>query len=121
MSSARLLIQDYAGVTVVTFQDNSILDVRAIDRIAEELYHLVDAQNKQKLILDLSNVRYLASHALGMLITLHKKAKAARGEMVLCGIRAELRSVFSITNLDKILRIFEDDAAALKHFHVHVR
>ena len=121
MASSRLQIQDYAGVTVVTFQDNSILEVRIIDQLGQDLYELVDTQNKQKLVLDLSNVRFLASHALGVLITLHKKARAAKGEMVLCCVRKELMKVFSITNLDKIFKFFPDDASALKHFNVHVR
>ncbi len=121
MSGARLLIQDYAGVTVVTFQDNSILEVRAIDQIGTDLYELVDVQNKQKMVLDLSNVRLLASHALGVLITLNKKIKAIHGEMVLCSVRKELMKVFSITNLDRIFKFFPDDASALKHFNVHLR
>ena len=117
---SRLLVTDYAGVTVVTFQDNSILDSRQIESIGAELYALVDSQNKQKLILDFSNVRFLGSQTLGVIINLHKKIKTIGGEMVVCSLKKDLMKVFKITSLDKLFKFFKDDAAALKHFRVSV-
>ena len=71
-----------AGVTVVTLQDSSVLDMAIIDQIGKDLCHLVENQNKQKLVLDFINVRFLASHALGILLMMHKKICAAKGTMV---------------------------------------
>lgn len=120
MADTRLLITDYAGITVVTFQDNSILDARQIEQIGQELYELVEKKDKRKLILDFSSVRFLGSQTMGVLINLHKKAVSAKGEVVLCSLRKDLMKVFKITSLDKVLKFFKDDAAALKHFGVHV-
>ncbi|HPF37599.1 MAG TPA: STAS domain-containing protein [Phycisphaerae bacterium] len=120
MADTRLLVTDYAGVTVVTFQDNSILDARQIDQIGRELYELADKKDKRKFILDFSNVRFLGSQTLGVLINLHKKAAAGKGEVVLCCLRKDLLKVFKITSLDKVFKFFNDDASALKHFGVHV-
>lgn len=120
MADTRLLITDYAGVTVVTFQDNSILDARQIDQIGQELYELVDKKDKKKMILDFSSVRFLGSQSLGVLINLHKKSTSAKGEVVLCALRKDLMKVFKITSLDKVFKFFKDDAGALKHFGVHV-
>lgn len=120
MADSRLLITDYAGVTVVAFQDNSILDARQIEQIGRELYTLVDEQDKRKIILDFSSVRFLGSQTLGVLINLHKKAAAGKGEVVLCALRKDLLKVFKITSLDKVFKFFKDDAGALKHFGVHV-
>ncbi len=121
MASSRIVIEDYAGVTVVTIADSSILDAMVIEQMGKELYNLVDSQNKQKLVLDFCNVKFLASQTLGVLLTLHKKSIAIKGTMVLCGLRKELMKVFSITNLDKILKFFPDDAAALEFFDVRVK
>ncbi len=121
MANSRLLVEDYAGVAVVTFQDASILDMTHIDQIGRELYRMVDEGNRQKMVLDFSNVRFLASQTLGILLTLQKKSKAIDGSLVLCGLRTELMKVFAITSLDKLFKFFNDDAAALKHFKVHVR
>ena len=121
MAVSRLMVEDYAGVTVVTFQDSSVLEMAIIDQIGKDLCHLIENQNKQKLVLDFVNVRFLASHALGILLMMHKKVTAAKGTMVLCSVRQDLKKVFTITSLDKVFKFFPDDAAALAHFNVTVR
>jgi hypothetical protein len=42
---------------------------------------------RKKLIVDFCNVEYYSSAALGKLITLDKKMKAAKGKLRLCSIR----------------------------------
>lgn len=121
MTKSNLLMEDYAGVIVVTFTDSSILDRGVIEQIGRDLYRLVEEENRRKLVLDFSNVKFLASHTLGILLTLHKKAKEIKGDIVLCGLKQELKKVFTITSLDKVFRFFPTDTAALKSFGVHVQ
>ena len=121
MAESRLLIQDYAGVNVVTFSDSSILDAGTIDQLGKDLYHLTDNLNKQKLVIDFTNVKFLSSQVLGILITLNKKAAAIKGSMVLCALKPDLMKIFTITSLDRLFKFFPDDAAALKHFGVNVK
>lgn len=121
MASARLLVEDYAGVTLVTFNDSSILDNATIEQIGKDLYHLVDVQKKQKIIVDFSNVKFLSSHALGILLTLHKKTLAIKGSLCLCGVRKELMKVFTLTDLDKIFKFYPDDTAALASHNVRLK
>lgn len=119
--ASRIVVQEYAGVTVVTFSDSSILDSATIEQLGKDLYHLIDTLNKQKLIVDFCNVKFLSSQVLGVLITLNKKAAAIKGTLVFCGLKSDLMKVFTITNLDKLFRFFPNDSAALKHFGVHLQ
>jgi anti-anti-sigma factor len=121
MPKDNLLIEDYAGVTLVTFNDSSILDAGVIESLGKDLYHLTDDLNKQKIVLDFTNVKFLSSQALGVLLTLHKRAVAIKGTVVLSGLKAELKKVFTLTNLDKIFKFFPNDAAALASFGVHLK
>lgn len=121
MAASNLLIEDYAGVTLVTFTDPSILDAATIEQIGRDLYKLTDEQNKQKLVLDFSKVKFLSSHALGVFITLQKKAADIKGTMVFAGLRKELMKVFSLTGLDKMFKFFPTDAAAMESFGVRLR
>ena len=121
MANSNLLIQDYAGITVVTFTESSILDSATIEQLGKDLYHLTDAMNKQKLILDFTNVKFLSSQVLGVLITLNRKAAAIKGILLLCGLKTDLMKVFTITGLDRLFKFFPDDAAALKSFGVNVK
>lgn len=120
MSSARLSIEDYAGVTVVTFMDSSLLDSAVIETVANDLFHLVDNQNKQKIILDFSSVRLLSSQILGVLTSLNRKCDEIKASLALCGVRKELMRVFTLTGLDKLLQFYPKDADALAAFGVRV-
>ncbi len=121
MAESRLLIVEYSGVTTVTFPDSAILEPTVISQIAKDLYALADEKQIRKLVLDFSKVRFLASHALGILLTLRKKSRDIKGTLVLCGLRPDLMKVFKITSLDKIFTILPDDAAALASFGVTMR
>jgi len=119
-SGSHLIVQTYAGVTVVTVDSSVILDAAQIQKMSEELYQLVDDQARGRIILDFSKVRMLSSQAIGMLLSLRKKSESIKGEAVLCGIRADLHKVFKITQIDKLFKFFDTDKAALAHFDVHI-
>jgi anti-anti-sigma factor len=114
--SQRLLVEDLKDVTVVTFQDISILDALQIDEIGEELYDLVENKDRKKLVLDFSNVKFLSSSALSVLITLHKKAVQSKGKVILCDLRDDLKKVFEITRLDRMFTFCANNEEALAAF-----
>ena len=119
MAESRLVIQDHAGVTLVTFEDTALVHGHAIELAAAELYELTDRKSRRKLILDFSNVKLLASQMLSVLLTVNNKSQAASGELVLCGLGEELKSVFAITNLDKVFTFCTDSASAMTHFQFY--
>lgn len=120
MAASHITVQDYAGVTVATIVESSMLNAREIDELAREVYALIDEQNKRKLVLDFTNIKLLSSQMIGVLLNMRKKSDAAKGELVLCGLRPELMKLFRITNLEKTFKFFKDDAEALAHFGVNV-
>lgn len=113
MASSHVKIEDYVGVTLVTFTDSALLETACIDRIGETLYDLVDAQQKRKIVLDFSRVQSLSSHTLGVLLTLRQKAHAVKGTVALCGLRSELMKVFKITNLEHMFEFHPNAPEAL--------
>ena len=98
----RLEVEDVGDVTVVNFIDEKI-DEQNIQAIGEELFHLVDELGRRKILLDLDNVEYLSSAALGKFISLDKKLNSLGGHLVLCNIDPEIDEVFDITELKHTL------------------
>ncbi len=111
----KILVQKTWDVTIVDFQEARLLEAQQIDAIGRELYRLVDEMDRKKLILDFSKVQYLASAAIGMLMTLHKKSTAIKGTFIICGLKRELMKVFEIMKLTKVFRFApnEDEALAM--------
>ena len=112
----RLEVEDIGDVTVVNFVDKKILDEQNIQIIGEQLFGLVDVQERRKLLLNFSNVEYLSSSALGKFITLNKKVNAVGGKLILCNIDPQIYEVFEITKLDKLFNIQKEEQAALQAF-----
>ena len=57
------------------------------------------------LVLDFSRVAFLSSGALGKLVTLDRKTRAAGGSLKLRNVRPELLDVFHVTKLDRLFQI----------------
>jgi len=112
----RLTVSDVGDVTVVRFVDRKILDELNIQELGQELFQLVEEDNKTRLLLNFQQVEFLSSAALGKLITLDKKVKAHGGKMKLSNIRPEIYEVFAITKLNKLFDIKDDEADALAAF-----
>jgi anti-sigma B factor antagonist len=113
-TSRRIDLEEVNGVTIAKFTDKKILDESNIQIIGNQLFNLVDDDHRDKIVLDFTNVEYLSSAALGKLITMDKKVKAAGGKLRLCCIRADILEVFKITRLDKLFQIRDKREQALE-------
>lgn len=104
--SPVLQISDDRGVCVVALRHTPVLDTDAVQALGRNLYTLVEAEKKTRIVLDLSDVRFIASQGLGVLLTMRRKADKAGAKLVLAGVQAELLRVLHITGLDKLLPVF---------------
>jgi anti-sigma B factor antagonist len=112
----RLQLSEVGDVSVVRFVDRKILDEANIQELGQELFQLIEEENRKNLLLNFSSVEFLSSAALGKLITLDKKVKAHAGKLKLSNIRPEIYEVFAITKLNKLFDIKDDEADALASF-----
>ena len=110
---SRIEVSESANISVVRFQDQKIIDPEAILELGQELFDLVERDDRKKLVLNFENVEFLSSAALGKLITFEKKAKRNGSELILTNISPEIFQVFAITNLDKLFQIKDTEADAL--------
>ncbi|MEN6495216.1 MAG: STAS domain-containing protein [Thermoguttaceae bacterium] len=112
----RLEVNQVGDVTVVHFRDQKIIEDLGIQELGQELFSLVEVENRKKLVLNFSSVDFLSSAALGKLITLEKKLKNRDGVLKLCCIRPEIYEVFAITRLNRLFDIKQEEADAIAAF-----
>ena len=82
--------------------DKSDFDAAAAFRLGEEVLGKNVAPD---LVLDFSSAGFLSSAALGKLITLDKKVRAAGGSLKLRNVPPEIYEVFRITRLNRFFEI----------------
>jgi anti-anti-sigma factor len=66
---------------------------------------------QQQLILDFSNVQFLTSHGLAMLLTLRKRLAKRGRRLVILGPQPHVYEVFSVTRLDTVFDVRQQEAA----------
>jgi anti-sigma B factor antagonist len=112
----RLDVKEVGDVTVIRFRDHKIVEDLNIQELAQEMFQLVEKDRHEKILLNFSGVDFLSSAALGKLITMDKKVKAAGGTLKLSNIKPEIYEVFAITKLNRLFDIKDEEADALAAF-----
>jgi anti-sigma B factor antagonist len=108
-------VQQISDSTIVEFTSPSLMDPIELEQIAQQLYKLVDEQDKRRIILDFEKVQYLSSQAIGILLAMQKKLSALKkSNLILCGVGARLMELLRITRLDKVLTIKPSQKEAIK-------
>lgn len=65
------------------------------------------------LAVDMTNLDYISSAGLRVLLVMAKKVQQAKGKVALFGLSPNVRQVFSVSGFDTIFSIQPDSAAAL--------
>ncbi|EAQ78044.1 STAS domain-containing protein [Blastopirellula marina] len=113
-----LRVRDNNEVVVADFQQSSILDEAAIERIGVEFDRLVlEAVTAKKLLVNFRGVEYMSSAMIGKLIHLSKKCKEAKVKLKLCGVGPKINEIFQLMKLNKVFDIQKDEKGAIEAFN----
>jgi len=80
-------------------------DFKAHREFREAVEKLLQQSSGGALQVDMKEVSYLDSSALGMLLMLRDKAKAASRDVALVGVNGNVRQVLDIANFSKLFSI----------------
>ncbi|MEM6752059.1 MAG: STAS domain-containing protein, partial [Cyanobacteria bacterium P01_C01_bin.38] len=83
-----------AGVSIIEIADNNV-DSRTVSNIQHEIMPLIESNNK--FIIDLSQVSYMSSGGLRMLLSSYRKVAAKNGKLILVGLSEEIKDTMSVT------------------------
>ena len=70
----------------------------------------------ERLIIDLSNVTYLNSTAIGVLVSAHTSYSRRGWQVKLCGVNKNITNIFVITKLTLVFDVLETRDQAVKSF-----
>jgi anti-sigma B factor antagonist len=113
----RIGVEYAEKATIITFTDEKILEEKDVQALQESIMSVVESTTSGiKLILDFSNVQFLSSAVLGLLIRISKKVYENDGQLKLCCINPKIYKIFKITRLTKIFDIYDDVGSATDSF-----
>ena len=96
----------------------AIIDLRGdIDASAEAAlnaaYGEAEALHPEAILLNFSQVEYINSTGIALIVGLLAKARQARRPLHTCGLSDHYVEIFQITRLADFMKIFPDEASAL--------
>jgi anti-anti-sigma factor len=108
--------EDFGHVTVLRVKEPMLYGDAATEALFQKGYAVVEEDGRANLVLDLSEVVFLSSSALGGLVTLRRKAQRAGGRLVLCKVSHTLQDLLRLTHLADILLVYADEREAAASF-----
>lgn len=86
---------------------------------ASEIKNLIDDQlshgSINNCMLDCKDLQFMDSSGVGLIIGRYKKIKALNGQIVAINVNPQIKRIFTISGLDRIITIYPDLKTALKN------
>ena len=109
MKIDRSLSDDLATLTL-----KGEFDTFYVPRFLEEIEGLLD-QGNTHVLLDMAQVTFANSTAIGAIIKAHKRCRAEEGDVVIVDPSAFVRKVIDALGIAQLVKMFDDEKSAMKH------
>src|SRR5689334_12161380 len=93
------------AVSIVELALPEQLDSGEFDRLNEALLEVFARRPDGQWVLDLSNLSYMGSSALGLMVNLRQRIKEGGGKLALCGMSPRLLRIFQTCCLERLFII----------------
>lgn len=100
---------------VVILMINGRLDTTNYHVLEERIVKLVD-NNQHKILIDCSELSYISSSGLRIMLMGLKKINTVKGKFALCSLQDNIREIFEISGFTSIFTIFVTQEEALAKF-----
>ena len=98
-------IKSVISGSVATIRMDGRFDFSAHRAFRDTYEPLLQQRDVTQVEIDLANVAYMDSSALGMLLLLHERAKASGKDVVLCRANPTVTQILDIANFGKLFTI----------------
>ena len=100
---------------VLIFDIKGDLDAKSASALKEKMNEKI-AEGKTWILINLTDVPYMDSAGLGVLVSGLKNANRLQGDLRMWGLQDEVRSIFELTRLNKVFQIFDDETSAVASY-----
>ncbi len=78
-----------------------------------EAYNAAGTDARQTIVLDFTDLEYMNSSGIGLLVTLLIRAQRQQQRLLACGLSDHYRQIFDLTRLNEAIGIYDSQAEAL--------
>jgi anti-sigma B factor antagonist len=114
--TARMKIVESRLLDVTVLRLSGRLELEDGDLLFRDYVNRLIAEDRVKIVLDLSDVTRIDSAGLGMLVSKYLSARKNGGTIKLLNLTQHSDHLMDITRLASIFEIFDEEEAALRSF-----
>jgi len=101
---------------IITFEENEKAFIVKVNgdvdayhsaTFKQKIIEHMNITDRKFIVLNLGEVSYIDSAGLGSIVSLIKESKKKAKEIVLCCLQPQVKKIFEMTKLDKIIRIVD--------------
>lgn len=108
----KLSARTVKGCVLVTVEAGG-LNYTTSDELREQLVSIQEDHRSRRMVLDMSQVTYVDSRAVGALVSARKTIGAAGGVMDLCGLKDYVQKILDVVTMGAIFRVYATAEEAL--------
>jgi anti-anti-sigma factor len=101
----------------VVFTFHQTIDLFVIEDLFRYLRRMIEKENLKKIIFDLSQVEFIDSSGIGMLIKIRDNYYMQGYELRLCGLNEDVKTIFELSNILGFFEISETASDAINYFN----
>jgi len=112
MNDSFVITAETINDTCAVLAFDGRLDAVSAQRAKDALQQAIN-EGRHQLVVDMARVSFVDSAGLAALVSALKLSRRSGGNVLLAGIQPQVRTVFSLTMLDRVFGIYPDRQAAL--------
>jgi anti-anti-sigma factor len=114
MAKEFFQVQEQQGATIVELSLPDSIDVMAFDELNDTVLQLVEGKSGGMWIIDLTDVQYMGSAMLGLIVNIRQRIKSGGGRLALCNLSSKLAEIIRACCMEQLFTIAKTRADALK-------
>jgi anti-sigma B factor antagonist len=112
--SVKVGVRETQGVTVVEVSGRLTLG-EGVAKVRSELQPII-AGGKRQIVIDISEVSYLDSSGIGLLVSTYATMNRLGGHLKICGLSNRVKDLLLLTKLFTVFEVYDNADAAVAAF-----
>ena len=104
------------NIVRIEFIESHVVGQKCVSQLQERLGQVLKRVPDARIVLDLKNVKYVSSAALGELLSAHKQVSKGHGKMCMASVGPELLEILATTRLDAVFETYDTSDDAIRSF-----
>ena len=96
-------------IITITERLNTLSSVTLEDKLLDTIN-----KNQSKIIIDFSQLDFISSSGLRVLLTAGKQMKSVQGKLVLCSLKDHVKEVFDVAGFSMLFKMFSSREESIK-------